>query len=87
MIRLKNRQYPFWIQWDGSEETWSQTKGIIEDHIKQNGFNHFDALVDLVDGKDKSAAAGDKAFGVTATKKGSTKKPTPSKPKGKTLGL
>ena len=82
MIRLKNRQYPFWIQWDGSEETWSQTKKIIEDHIKENGFNHFDALVDLVDSKDKSAAAGDKAFGVKP------KIPKPSKPKsGKTLGL
>ena len=49
MIRMKNRVYPVWINFEGDKETFERAKKSILDDLVNSGFAHYDAYEDVVE--------------------------------------
>ena len=47
MIRLKHRQYPVWITWEGDTKTFDKVKNFLLEDIRDVGFAGFDAMADV----------------------------------------
>tara|TARA_Y100001963_G_scaffold144887_1_gene217667 strand:+ start:2292 stop:2672 length:381 start_codon:yes stop_codon:yes gene_type:complete len=62
MIRLKHRQYPIWINWEGTEDGFNKVKGFVLEDIKERGFSSFDSLVDINNDTRVSDEGGDDAW-------------------------
>ena len=88
MIRLKHRQYPVWITWEGDPKTFDKVKNFLLEDIRETGFSGFDAMADVstMEGKKQPAKGSEEDWDnhIATKDKGNSKKS--SKPKGKTLG-
>ena len=92
MIRLKHRQYPVWITWEGDPKTFDKVKNFLLEDIRETGFSGFDAMADVstMEGK-KTPAKGseedwDNHIASNSKPIDKSKSKKSSKPKGKTLG-